>query len=895
VAGHFRGVGRLHPVEGNRIRQQFLKFFEERDHRVVPSSSLIPDDPNLLLTNAGMNQFKPYLLGLQEPPYPRAASAQKVFRASDIENVGHTDRHLTFFEMLGNFSFGDYFKKEAIVWAHQLVTEGYGIDQDQLWATVYEEDDVAANAWADEVGLPRERIVRRGKFDQNGESLNFWWMHVAGPCGPCSEIFVDRGPKYGPDGGPNVDEDRFCEIWNLVFMQDECDDQANVIRPLPAQNIDTGSSLERVAMVLQSKDNVFLTDLLRPLLATAERVTDHPYGRDEKTDVSLRVIAEHGRATTFLIADGVLPSNEGRGYVLRRMLRRLVTHARRLGVDKAVMGDLVETTTELMGQAYPELESNKAFILQVASSEEERFAGTFRQGMTLFEAEVTKAREQGSKVLSGEAAFRLHDTFGFQEQLTTELAAEEGLHVDTDQFAKLMEEQRHRAQQAAKKGDAAEGVLGEIAASTGPTEFLGYERLSSEGRLVGLAVNGSRAETAERGQEVRLVLDRTPFYAEGGGQVGDAGTIRTATAVIEVTDTRAGPGGITVHHGRVASGEVKQGEEVEAVVDADRRAATARSHTATHVLHHTVRQTLGEHARQAGSLVAPGRLRFDFTHFEPVGRSALEEMEYLVNRRLSEDQPVRAYETTLEFARSQGAIALFGEKYGDLVRVVEVGDYSVELCGGTHVHHTGEVALVRLLHEASIGSGFRRVEALTGLDALKQINVERRLLEEITEAVGAGDPNTAPERVRHAVARIKQLESELGKLRREEQRGEVDRLVGSAQEVDGAKFLVEVKPGSNPGELRELALQLRTKLANEPAAVVLVGTDGGKTSLVAALTAPLVSRGLTAADVVQPLAVAAGGKAGGKPELAMGGGPNPIAAEEAPMVIRRRLHELLGG
>jgi alanyl-tRNA synthetase len=881
-------------VEANEIRRSFLRFFEERDHRIVPSSSLIPDDPNLLLTNAGMNQFKPYLLGLQEPPYPRAASSQKVFRASDIENVGHTDRHLTFFEMLGNFSFGDYFKKEAIVWAHRLVTEVYGIEPDRLWATVFEDDDVAAAAWAYEVKLPAERIVRRGKFDENGEPLNFWWMHVAGPCGPCSEIFVDRGPKYGPDGGPNVDEDRFCEIWNLVFMQDECDDQANVLGPLPAQNIDTGSSLERVAMILQKVDNVFLTDLLRPLLATTEHVTGHRYGSDEKTDVSLRVMAEHGRATSFLIADGVTPSNEGRGYVLRRMLRRLVTHARRMGVKRPVMPDLVETTVELMGQAYPELVSNKAFILQVASAEEEKFADTYRHGMTLFEAEVEKAKEAESAVLPGEAAFRLHDTFGFQEQLTEELAAEEGLTVDSDAFARLMEEQRQRAQRAARKGGGAEEALNEIAAAVGPTDFLGYEKLSAEGRLVGLAQDGSRAQAASEGNEVRFVLDRTPFYPEGGGQIGDAGIVQTDRGSIEVLDTQPGPGDTIVHRGRVVSGEVREGDPVQAEVDAVRRGATARSHTATHVLHHTVRQLLGDHARQAGSLVAPGRLRFDFSHYEPVSPSSLEEMEYLVNRRLADDQPVRAYETTLEFARSQGAIALFGEKYGDIVRVVEVGDYSVELCGGTHVRHTGEVALVRLLHEASIGSGFRRVEAMTGLDALKHINTERRLLQEVMEAVGAGDPASAPERVRHAVQRIKKLESELGKHRREEQKSEVDELAEAAVDVEGVKLLVAVKPGAEAGELRELALRVRNRFSNEPAAVALVGTGGGKTALVAALTNPLVARGVTAADLVKPLAAAAGGNAGGKPELAMGGGPRSIAAEEAPIVVRQRLRELLG-
>jgi alanyl-tRNA synthetase len=752
---------------------------------------------------------------------------------------------------------------------------------------VFETDDEAEMIWIDKVGLPPERVVRRGKDD------NFWSMGVAGPCGPNSEIFVDRGPKYGPEGGPEVDEDRFMEIWNVVFMQNECDEHENVIGDLPKKNIDTGSGLERVALVLQEKDSAFDTDLLRPILDVAESLTGRRYGADGRDDVSLRIIAEHGRATTFLMGDGVLPSNEGRGYVLRRMLRRLVTHTRKLGVDRVVMGPLVDKTVELMGETYPELVENRAFIEQVAASEEERFGATYRQGMTLFETEVAKAKQAGSTTLSGDAAFKLHDTFGFQEQLTIELAAEHRLAVDTERFAELMEEQRARGQRAAKKGDVAEGVLGEIAQVAGPSEFLGYERLQAEGRLVGMAGDGTIAEVAGEGQRVRFVLDRTPFYPEGGGQVGDSGMVRTPTGTIQVTDTRPGPGGIIVHEGLVGSGEVQQGQEVEAVVDAERRAATARSHTGTHVLHHTLRQALGEHARQAGSLVQPGRLRFDFTHYESVPRHRLEEIEYLANRRLADDEPVRAYETTFDFAKSQGAIALFGEKYGEIVRVVEVGDYSIELCGGTHVRHTGEVALLRLVGESSIGSGFRRVEALTGPDALRQVNVERRLLEEITEAIGGGDPSMAPERVRHALARIKQLESELGKLRRIEQAAEVETLLGRARSIDGVSLIVESLAGREAGELRELALKLRNKLAGEPAAVVVAGPGEGKTLLVAALTKDLLSRGLTAASLLDPAAKAVGGSAGGKPDLAMGGGPRAEGLEEALRLIPVRLEELL--
>jgi alanyl-tRNA synthetase len=883
-------------MKGSDIRRTFLSFFEERGHRVVPSSSLIAPVPGLLLTNAGMNQFVPYFLGQQEPPYPRAASCQKCMRTGDIEHVGHDARHLTFFEMLGNFSFGDYFKKDAITWAHELVTKVYGIDHQRLWVTVFETDDDAATFWG-EVGIPPERIVRRGRFDAEGEPANFWWTHVAGPCGPCSEIYVDRGPKYGPEGGPDVDEERFLEIWNLVFIQDECDDQAKVVRELPAKNVDTGSSLERVALVLQEVDTVFETDLLRPLIETAERVSGVRYEQDEQADVSLRILAEHGRACTFLIGDGILPSNEGRGYVLRRMLRRLVTHARKLGVDTPVMADLVSTTVEIMGEPYPELAANEAFIRQVAMSEEERFAGTYRQGRTLLDehiANVKGASETDRGKLPGSVVFLLHDTYGFPRELTEEAAREEGLEVDFVEFDRLMEEQRQRGRAGAKKG-AADEALKDLAVSAGPTEFLGYERLEADGRIVGMVQDGERAESAQEGNHVRLVLNRTPFYAEGGGQIGDAGLVTTPTGVIEVSDTGPGPGGTIVHEGRIASGEILQGQEAMAAVDAPRRQATARSHTGTHVLHHTLRQFLGEHARQAGSLVEPGRLRFDFTHYEAVPKHVLEEIEYLANRRIAEDQPARAFETTAEFARSLGAIALFGEKYGDIVRVVEIGDYSIELCGGTHVHHTGEVGLLRLVSEGSIGSGFRRVEALTGPDALKQVNVERRLLEEVVEAVGGGNPNQAPERVRQAVSRIKQLESELGKIRRAEGKDMVEALLAKAKDVGGIRAVVESLDGLEASGLRELALQLRNRLAHEAAAVVLAGTDSGKTTLVAALTPELVARGITAGNVLEPAARAIGGNAGGKPDLAMGGGPRSESIGEGLAATVARLQDLLAG
>jgi len=877
-------------MEGDRIREEFLRFFEERGHKRVPSSSLIPPpESGLLLTNAGMNQFIPYFLGHARAPFPRATTDQKCFRALDIDNVGHTARHLTFFEMLGNFSFGDYFKAEAVAWAFELVTEGYGIDPDRIWVTVLEEDADAVAAW-DAVGLPASRIVRRGKLDENGEFANFWSTHAPGPCGPCSEIFVDRGSRFGPDGGPDVDEERFMEIWNLVFIQDETDDGVNVVGSLPAKNIDTGSGLERVATVLQGVDNVFETDLLGPLLEVAESLAGRKHGLDERDDVSLKVIAEHGRATTFLIADGIQPSNEGRGYVLRRMLRRVVSHARRMGIQRDVMPPLVDRTVERFGNAHPELVENRSYIEQVVTSEEERFAGTLRQGMTLFEAEIGKVAQ--TRRLPGDVVFMLHDTFGFPKELTRELAAETGLEIDEARFDELMAEQRERSRSAAK--GRAEEQLAEVAAEAGKTEFVGYQTLESDGTMLALIGPGGRARVAGEGEEVRFVLDRTPFYAESGGQVGDQGVVRTPGGTITVADAQFGPGDIIVHTGVVGSGEIREGEEVHGEVDAARREATARAHTATHIVHWTLRHVLGDHARQAGSLVAPGRLRFDFPHHSAVPRDVLEEAEELANRRLAEDGQVTIYETTQDEAKNQGAIALFGEKYGDFVRVVEVGDYSIELCGGTHVHHTGEIALVRILHEASIGAGMRRVEALVGPDALREINMERDLLYAIARELGT-DPKGALERARHYAERVKELESELGKQAKRELMDRAEQLASGARVVEGAN-LVTAAVDADADELRVLAQDMANRLESRDGAAVVLGTgQGGKALLVAASTKNLIARGVTGPALLEPAAKIVGGGKGGKPNLAFSGGPKGDAFQEALDAVEPRLKELLQG
>jgi alanyl-tRNA synthetase len=877
-------------VEGHEIRETFLSFFEERGHKRVPSSSLIPpSESGLLLTNAGMNQFIPYFLGQAEPPYPRAVTSQKVMRTNDIENVGRDARHETFFEMLGNFSFADYFKADAVRWSHELITEVYGIDHDRLWATIYEEDEEAAEAWIDGVGLSPARIVRRGVVDAQGEDANYWWTHVAGPGGPCSEIFVDRGSAYGPEGGPDVDEERFMEIWNLVFIQDQVDAERQVIGDLPGRNVDTGSSLERVAMVLQDVDNVFETDLFRPILEVAERLSGHAHGHDPAVDVSLKVIAEHGRATTFLVADGVQPSNEGRGYILRRMLRRVVAHARRLGIEGAVMPALVEAVVNEFATAYPELRENRAFIEQVTGSEEERFTATLRQGMTLLTGEVDRVKEAKATTIAGDTAFKLSDTFGFPLQLTEELAADAGLAVDTDRFAELLDEQRRRARDAAKKVE-----IGVDAGAVPPTEFVGYTQPEAEGRLVTLLDDDNRElASASEGQAVRVFLSRTPFYAEGGGQVGDQGEIRTATGSIRVHDTQPAGPHASMHLGVVAAGEVRVDQEAVAEIDRQRREATARSHTSTHVVHATLKDILGDHARQAGSLVAPGRLRFDFPHHAAVPFETLETAELEANRRLARDDEIEIFETSMDEAKALGATMLFGEKYGDRVRVVEIGDYSRELCGGTHVDRTGNVAIIRILGEASIGAGMRRVEALVGPDALREINVERELLRDIVGAIGSKDASAALEHARRIVEENKRLKSELGRLRAGDRDAVIASLVKAATPVDGVGLVVSEVPGEDPGGLRELAQKVRDQLSSQPAVVVIGNGEGGKAMIVAAATRSAVDRGITAPAVLEVAATVIGGGAGGKDILANAGGKHADRVGDALGGIPARLRELL--
>ena len=868
-------------MDGHEIRERFLSFFEERGHTRVRSSSLIaPPESGLLLTGAGMIQFIPYFLGQVETPFPRATSVQKCFRANDIENVGHTDRHLTMFEMLGNFSFGDYFKSESCGWGLELVTEGFGIDPDRLWMTVYEDDDESIAIWQD-LGIASERLVRRGKAD------NYWWTHAAGPAGPCSEIFVDRGPAYGPEGGPEVDEDRYMEIWNHVFMQHQVDDHAEILGDLPRKNIDTGASIERIAVALQDVGSFFETDLFSPILEEVQSRSGKHYGADERHDIAIRIIGEHARATAFLVADGVQPSNEGRGYILRRMLRRVVSAARHLGVQGEVLRPLVGVVVQGFGDAYPELVENRAFIEQVLGSEEERFGGTLRQGMALFEE--ARSRAEGGRV-TGDDAFRLSDTFGFPIELTIEIAADAGLSVDEDRFRELLDEQRTRARAAVKKVE-----IGLDAGSVPPSEFVGYGRPEAEGtvRLL-LDADHGRLETAEEGHEVLVFLDRTPFYAEAGGQVGDQGEIRTQTGSIRVHDTQwAGPTAI-MHVGTVSSGEIRAGQDAIAEIDRTRREATARAHSSTHVIHWTLKHLLGEHARQAGSLVAPGRLRFDFPHPSGVPFELLEEAELEANRRLARDDEPHIFETSMDEAKKLGATMLFDEKYGDVVRVVEIGDYSRELCGGTHVPRTGRIGVIRILHEGSIGSGMRRVEALVGPDALREINSERELLRGLVEALGSKEPGAALEHARRVVEENKRLKSELGRLRSGDRDAVIASLAEAATSVGDVALVVSEVPGEDAAGLRELAQKVRDRFGDRPAAIVVGNGEGGKAMLVAACTGAAVTLGVTAPALLETAAKAIGGGAGGKDILANAGGKDAAAVPDALGAIPARLTELLG-
>jgi alanyl-tRNA synthetase len=879
------------------INRRFLDFFAGRGHLVLPSASLIADDPTLLLVPAGMAPLKPYFLGEVPPPAPTAASVQKCVRTPDIDIIGTTTRHLTFFQMAGNFSWGDYFKEGAITAAWALLTGsvddgGFGFDPERLWATVYLDDDEAFRIWTEVVGLPAERVQRRDKAD------NYWHMGVPGPGGPCSEIYFDRGSAYGKDGGPVADEDRYLEVWNLVFMQYELSAvrtkvDFDIAGDLPAKNIDTGMGVERMAVLLQGVENIYETDLLRPILDRGAALTGAKYGADNVADVRLRVIADHTRTSTMLIGDGVVPGNEGRGYVLRRMLRRVIRNARLLGADGPVMAELTRTAIDVMAPSYPEVGADAERILAVAAAEEDAFARTLRTGTALFDTAAAEAKSHSANALSGEQAFALHDTYGFPIDLTLEMAAEQGLSVDEDGFRRLMAEQRTRAKadaQAKKTGHTDVTAYRSILDAAGASDFTGYTGVETEATVTGLLVGGSPARAAGEGSEVDIVLDRTPFYAEGGGQLADTGRIVLASgARIEVLDVQKPIGGLVVHRARVLSGEVVVGAGAHALVDVERRRAISRAHTATHLIHRAIRGALGESAAQAGSLNAPGRLRFDFSSPAGVPATVLTDVEDEVNEALLADLEVRAFVTSQDEARRIGAMALFGEKYGDEVRVVEVGDYARELCGGTHAARSGQLGLVKILSEASIGAGVRRVEALVGIDAFRFLAKEHILVNQLADALKAPAAEL-PDRVAALTARVRDAERELDKVRAQAVLQAAPQLAAGAERVGSVQLVAHEAGAVAADGLRQLALDVRARLdESAPAVVALVGVAGDRPSIVVAVNDAGRAAGLRAGELVRAAAAPLGGRGGGKDDFAQGGGTDPAGAAAALAAVRAAL------
>lgn len=883
------------------IRSRWLKYFESENslglkHTVVPSASLIADDPNLLLVNAGMVPFKPFFLGEVSPPYNRATSVQKCVRTLDIDEVGKTTRHASFFQMCGNFSFGDYFKEGAISLAWELLTKpisdgGYGFPEEKLWVTVYLDDDEAADIWHHKVGVPKDRIQRRGMAD------NFWSMGVPGPCGPCSEIYFDRGAEYGKEGGPIADEDRYLEIWNLVFMQNIRGDGPGkegypILGELPAKNIDTGLGLERTAALLQGVENIYEIDTTRHILNKASEITGVGYGKDNRNDISLRVIADHARTATMLIGDGVTPGNEGRGYVLRRMMRRTTRNMRLLGAQDRNMQELVIASIEAMGPQYPELVTDKERILKIAAAEEESFLQTLKSGTQIFDQASAVVKKSGGSQLSGDDVFKLHDTYGFPFDLTLEMATEQGLAVDAEGFKRLMKEQRDRAKadaKAKKSGHADVSEYRKIAELGAKLEFIGYTHLQSESKVVGLLIDGKTASHANEGDDVEVILDRTPFYAEGGGQLADGGLIQASDgSLIEVDDVQAPIPGVFVHRGRVVRGSWESGVQVEAKVDVERRRGISRAHTATHMVHKAFREILGETATQAGSENAPGRFRFDFPSVGAVSAGALNEVEARVNSLLLEDLEVTAQQMSQAEAKAIGAMALFGEKYGDVVRVVSVGDWARELCGGTHVARSGQLGVVKLLGESSIGAGVRRVEALVGVDAYSFLAREHVLLNSITELIKGSRAEELPERISQLLSKFKEIEKELAQLRTKQALSDSAAVLQRAQKV-GDTNVITHHMGENLGgeDLRVIALDLRAKLANSVVALSSVVAD--KVVMVVAVDDLARVAGFKAGALVKLASGILGGGGGGKDDFAQGGGVDTKKIDQAFQAIKDSL------
>ena len=877
-----------HPYHGlNELREMFLSYFESKDHLRLPSFSLVPqNDKSILLINAGMTPMKPWFKGEEEPPRRRVCTCQKCIRTGDIDNVGHTARHGTYFEMLGNFSFGDYFKHEAIAWSWEFLTKVVGLEEDRLYPSVYMDDDEAFDIWNKEIGIPKEKIFRFGKAD------NFW-EHGSGPCGPCSEIYYDRGEKFGcgkPDCTVGCDCDRYIEIWNNVFSQFDNDGHNNYTE-LKQKNIDTGMGLERLAVVCQDVNSLFDVDTVMNITNKVSQLTGAFYGQSEKRDVSLRVITDHIRAATFMICDGILPSNEGRGYVLRRLLRRAARHGKLLGVNDPFLYQVVDTVIHENECQYADLREKQTYITKVIRTEEESFARTIDGGMRIFSEMLTEHQAKGETVFSGADAFKLYDTFGFPIDLTAEMAADEGLTVDEEAFRKLMREQKERAREARK----ALGDLGwagvEFGKEVPSTEFVGYDLTACNATVVALVCDDELCGQMEAGSDGIVVLDKTPFYAEMGGQVGDHGVITAKGMTFTVTDVQKNKGGKFMHYGHVAEGVVKVGDTVQPAIDVQRRKAICRAHSTTHLLDAALKKVLGDHVHQAGSLVEPDRLRFDFTHFEAITPEQVHQIEWLVNDAILEGYPVVTEVLPIEEAKKKGAVAMFGEKYGETVRVVEMGEFSMELCGGTHLDNTAKAGPFRIKSESSVASGVRRMEATTGRLSLEGMEKSRGVLSKAAQFFKAA-PSELLERLEQQAGEMKQLRQALEKFKSEASLGEAKQFLAAAKTVKGLHVLTGTRHGLDANAMRKMGDFLRDK---DPAVVgVLASIAEDKITFLAVCGKTAVEKGVKAGDLVKLVSGICGGKGGGKPDSAMGGGSDLLKVDDALAAVDDFVSEKLG-
>jgi len=880
-------------VNSNDIRRRFLEFFSDRDHTVVKSSSLIPaQDPTLLFVNAGMNQFKDVFLGREQRSYSMAASSQKCVRAggkhNDLDNVGHTRRHQTFFEMLGNFSFGAYFKKEAIDYAWTLLRKEFQLPVDKLWVTVFREDDAAAELWATGPGIAKDRIIRLDEKD------NFWQMGDTGPCGPCSEIHYDLGPEASELGHANCsfpcECGRYVEIWNLVFMQFDRDAQGR-LAPLPKPSIDTGMGLERISSVLQGKISNYETDLLRPIIGEASELFDVEYGASATSDVSLRIIADHVRAATFLISDGVIPSNEGRGYVLRKIMRRGIRQGTLLGHKEPFLFKLSGYVVEMMKEAYPDLVNAREYVARVIKTEEERFASMVAVGLQKLEDAISQVAKTGKGVIPGTEIFKLYDTYGFPLDFTKEIADEKSVRLDMDGFNAELEKQRERARQSWKGDEGGITPVYDRFVEKGGTQFLGYQAVQSSGHIAGILVNGSPVDLIEgHGTTAEIILDQTPFYASSGGQVGDIGTLTSSNGAARVVDTYAPVRGVVVHKVEIEFGKLSLQDEVQAQVDEDRRRRIAANHTGTHILHAVLRETLGTHVKQAGSLVAPDRLRFDYTHFAPLTDREIEEIEQKINRVVFRNLPVQTRVMEINEAVSAGALAFFGEKYQQQVRVVSIPEISMELCGGTHTNMTGDVGLFKIIGESSIASGIRRIEALTGLGTYLRLEEDENLLDQIALTLRAPRPELT-RAITRLIDQQRQLESELETLKRKSANSQLGNLAEAAQDVKGVRVVSRRVEGMNASMLRELAENTGAKIGT--GVVVLGLASNGKAALVAVVSEDLRPR-LHAGQIIKKVAELVGGSGGGRPDFAQAGGKDPEKLDGALQAVYNIVAESIG-